>query len=529
MRTFSFNDWRAGVRGSGNDEGPTYDAVDAHVYEDGTLGPRPGWKPVTISGTPPTGSYLSLQQYLGDILYVDDELVLVNEGAGGNDARITRGGFNLLTNTWTVGTQGNIANLPAIDDQPITAQYLGNQSFSANGGISTGLSTSPSIPNTSDGYPGGVVVFKDRAYYFGFDSAPGRVYYSDPADFTTVGSTSFIDLAATTGSGTWAVIGAWVVQNRLLFATDIGDWFSLSGNPEVGSLTAIGNAAVPDSWRAAGVFNGYVWFLTDGGMVLASPSGIDNRTFGTIQMPENDAFILLAGAGFDRDIGTARTLTMPSDNFVILSLDPDTSTEHGTAYLEFVNNAWVWTHFYDSSLTEEIQETVNGNRGLIFRYSLDNDTSDTIQIWSRDAVLDRPGNTSDTQSTTAETEGFDLAKVEIPRIAADPGKLIRPTALEIEFNYWKGTGYDDPTITTKVSVEGVKNAAGSDSATDVVIESGSGAQPTWDDAEAAHRSARVNLDHVEYGSSIVVGLEFNGVAIENIHVIYEEQERTEDG
>lgn len=258
-----YNKWRQGPGAAMGDDDTEYNASNAQVYEDGTLGPRPGWRLLSTSNSSKVHDGATDSNH-GVVWFrqTDDEEGLLVVFRDGSTTKYDT--LSLENNTWYAGG--------TIDDHSFGSELHDNAYDDANAfpcwndgflltalgpylGIATNTNAGTfTVPaSMPDGQPRMVTIYRERAYYYGFASAPGRVYYSVAANYANwddgteagssswAGATSFFDVNIDSGEYAGAVTGMWSVKNALLISRKDDRWLVLTGtSPVNGTLRELG-------------------------------------------------------------------------------------------------------------------------------------------------------------------------------------------------------------------------------------------------------------------------------------------------
>lgn len=552
-----FDNWRAGESGTRGtrDTFPQWHGNNVQLYDNGAVGPRPGWKDIFTSGwsfdftsddfvgilhryEPSTLTDSDGNTYGSLVVAYKDFTNLYLEEGTLAPAGVTSPGTQL---TYTVATHPVAsAGFPPGHGVPYTyfMWHDGQELTIVGGAVFEDFdTTSPVVsnPNTSDGYPSKAWVHRDRAYYYGFSSKPGRIYYSDPADYATVGSTSYFDVTYNPDQLGAAVIAMWSISNTLLIALRDGTYLALSGvSPETGALRPLGKSRVPSPADHAVVWNEEVWFLSKNGWGInrISPSNFDTQS-GQMYRPA----LQDADEAFVRPGETHQPVVDLVHDYAYFPTREDrkASSRGDMNALVFVNGSWTYE-------TWETQFPANaypwsftgGHENRLYAAFMREDQTDTdLQLYSRNFTLNRPGRTDDLVSTSLHDEfgstGYGEATLQLADILAKPGFEIKLERVVVEFDYWSSTGYETPSIIVTPQTKGIAGAADSDQAVPaaVTIASGTDGEPTWATSTGDTPELRTSLhsfaDDV-YGTAISLSFKLESTAIRRVTVIYDERE-----
>ncbi|MEE9125356.1 MAG: hypothetical protein V3U14_12835 [candidate division NC10 bacterium] len=361
--------------------------------------------------------------------------------------------------------------------------------------VGSGTPTTATLPGSDDA--AGVTIYRDRAYYWAIDANPGRFYYSDIGAFSTVASTSFIDdLAVDVTSTSTGIIGAWVVQGSLFFATRDNSWYSLTGeSPVTGTIRYRGQAQTPD-YAGGVVVDDRVLFLDTlaqgfhvvtpgslmGGVSHLSPTAYPGSTS---ERPD-PIFDLYPGLS-DYD---TKAVFLPGTN------------SHA---LERVNGVW-----NVASSTNVFAACLGPGGRMAHGFA----TNSNIAF--RDFTLNRPGNSGDTYSVALNTNPI----VDLGEIEASGGRLVRPVKVVFDVDYWKGGNYSSPVLKVDATVKGLEADTSEVSATQITV-----ATSAWDDTTGDAPSARrvsIALEELAFGVRTHIRVTLNNLALNVVQVYYEE-------
>mgnify|MGYP003650916584 FL=1 len=233
-----FDKWSSGSGGSRDLDTVEYNSVNGQVYENGTFGPRPGWKDfATTDGTrvsaPASDDIVGFQWFRGTN---NSESVIVGfaDATDGTDFKydtvaLSSGAYSSGATVEVDHSYSTKFHPPEFDSFPMWNTWNDGFSLTALGPYLAVAGTSTPGTFTASGVPPSrvaSVVYRDRTYAYGIESFPGRIYYSDAADYTTYQTASFFDVNG-------AVTGMWPVKNALLIARKDDRWMVLTGvSPE---------------------------------------------------------------------------------------------------------------------------------------------------------------------------------------------------------------------------------------------------------------------------------------------------------
>lgn len=526
-----YRDWKQGSSGSADPAATEYNSENAQVYENGTLGPRPGWKTITQSGSSgmseAADGLVNLQWY-SETDAAEFLAVLVFDASAGAHA------FDTISTAgaWT-GSLRAVADIAqsGTGSHPLTYDDVKKVAAATDGSIVTTLgpyhliATSSSIGTvnaitTTDGDARASTINRERAYYYGIISKPGRVYYSDAADYLTVGATSFFDTNAYSSEWAGAPIGMWSVKNSLLIACKDNRWLVLTGaSPDNGTLKELGKDVVPVH-ATPSVVDNTVWFLspTGHGVVAASPGFVETQQLahlsplaypGSTELRPNNDFMPQTSAGDDVN----GFLFLPGRKL---------SNSQTLSAVERVNDVFNLSRWEHSGTVQDIVFS-NGRPNEMY-CAVDNDTN--YDLYSRNYTLNRPANSGDGKSVSLANEagtasGMDVV-VDLGEMVAGQGKIVRPTKVVLDLDYWKGGNYSAPELAVDATVFGTEAATPEDAmAQQTVTTTG------WTDSSGDapyKRRVSVALPNLQFGTRFSVRLTYDNLALDSVQVYYDEQE-----
>ena len=603
-----YDKWRQGSSGSMDPERAEYNSVNAQVYENGTLGPRPGWK--TISDTDGTKAWDGAADSLKGLGWYrgtsnNDRLFMtfydVSVGAhkydtlplstlawaaggtidiGGSAIKLHPPEYDDIARTivWNdgfdlsaIGPNLSYATTTAIgtpaiprvaDDHVIsvtsTTVFFVNDAAAAGFAVddvidiyqsdgttrslnktitevtgnqitisvaATGLSAGDLIMHdgstlNDQGFPRCVTLYRERAYYWGFANYPGRIYYSDAADFVHVQTLAFFDVNAQVDESAGSVTGMWPVKNALVIGRKDNIWLVLTGtSPENGTLRELGKDVVPDHGASA-VADNQVYFLnpTGQGVVVATPSVVDADGMSYLSplaypgstevRPEND-FLPQVAVGDD----VTSQLFLPGRKI---------SNDANLVAVERVNGTFNLSKWSRTGTTEDIVFT-GGRPGQLYCAV---DTTADFTFHSRDFTLNRPANSGDSNSVSLASEadttsGTDVI-VDLGEVGAGQGTIVRPIKVVIDFDYWKGGSYSAPELAIDATVLGTEAVTPQDTLAQQVVATTSWADTSGD--APYNRRVAVALPASQFGTRFKVRLTYDGIALNSVQVYYDEQD-----
>ncbi len=432
-----------------------------------------------------------------------------------------------LTNLGTPGTgliAGNLNPANFDDNGKYPCWNDGSRYTSLGSYLTVSTSTTigtPAAVNTTDGYGIGAVIYRERAYYWGFNTKPGRIYYSDPADYSTVGATSSFDVNADVDSYAGAVVGMWSIKNALLIATKDNRWMVLTGtSPENGTLRELGKDTVP-VLNTAAIVDNELFFLnpTAKGVVVATPSFVEARALeylsptaypaSTQSRPATNYMPQMA-------IGdeVTRSLFLPARNI---------SNAADLVAVERVNDTWNLSRWDIDAVTPGDVFFTRGRPGQM--WALVTNTTDFVPL-SRDFTLNRPANSGDSRSQALGSESYvtggSSVVVDLGEIEAGEGKILRPVKVVLDLDYWKGGNYSDPELAVDADILGTESDTSTDTLAQQTVTVTSWANTSGD--LPARRRVPVALPQGQFGTAFRIRLTYDNLALDSVVVYYDEQD-----
>lgn len=402
-------DWGTlGRTRAGRLEDGFFSARNMIVYDDGSIGPRPGVKARAYTGVP-NGALLS-SGYAFEFGAATQELFFVvgadlyaapafADGAVRTVATALAGGAPASATHDAYAVADNNVYLALADSGTGGRVYQWNRSTDAVSSIAT----TASVLNH-------ITLHRDRLYACG--QSPNRVYYSDAATpGTWTVATSFFDVGY---NGALYAMGT--VSNSLHIYMENGEW-ALSGVPESTSVLRelfVGGGLSPSSRGVVRVPDegGAFWLPSERNAPVRSRAGIADRT--SMEHLED-----WGGAG---DRGGAYHKVTRDLLFV------DSSG----------NGLWrhndVWT----------VHDFAQGSDGIIFPMqedlfclAVDGDASNPAAFYVLESDTNRPGCTSDDDAAPGDGSTAPLdAYLHLPEKWHPAGKEMRVTAVEVDFVSW---------------------------------------------------------------------------------------------
>ncbi len=373
---------------------------------------------------------------------------------------------------------------------------------------------------TADGDARIVVVNRERAYYFGISAAPGRIYYSNAADFSTVGATSSFDTNADKDAYAGAPVDAWSVKNALLIACKDNRWLVLTGaSPDNGSLKELGKDVVPVTGTAALVDN-QVFFLspTGHGVVVATPGFVEAEALRYLSP--------LAYPGSTEGRPTNSFMPQPAvgddvNGFLFLP-GRKLSDDDQIVAVERTNGTWNLSRWD----TDTAPEDIVFSRGRPNEMYCAADLGSDWDFYSRNHTLNRPANSGDSKSVALGSEantasGSDVV-VDLGETLAGDGMIARPVKVVIDLDYWKGGNYSDPELAIDATVLGTMADTPEDEMAQQTVDVSSWTNSSGD--APLKRRVAVALPNLQFGTRFRIRLTYDNLALDTVQVYYDEQD-----
>jgi len=555
MQTRVFDEFRsgeAGLRGLFG-TGKLWHGENVQLYANGSVGQRPGWRELTVGGTQlaagtdiprgilwrtdPTDTVDSNSRLHGSLVLIYTDASNTNvyfEPGALSDGAITFPNNRIASTTATHPVHNNSFPNGYSATNRHFSWHDGQELTIIGGTVYEDFDlTTPvfSNPNTSDGYASGAWVHRDRAYYYGFAAAPGRIYYSDPAAYATVPATSYFDVSYDPTLSTSAVVGMWTVSNALIIARRDGRWFVLSGvSPATGSLRDLVDTKVPGPGMDALLWNDEVWFLSSNtwGLNTADGSGVDITSahyLSPTQTTPEGADWTTPGLVLSPVLDKERNLA-----FFPAFAERTMANNSAVAAIVYSNGVFSYDSF-SPDLTAPVPtgfSFAGGNEGRLYAMLKE---GSTWRFFVRDTTLDRPAKSTDSNSTSMSVElGADTSYIDLNEIAATPGSEIRLERIIIDYDYWQETGYDTASIGLDYWLNGIAGQAASELSTVAsgtqLIASGVGGEPVWAATSAdtgARRTSIMPFADTAYGATIGLRVNLTSAAIRRVIVEYDER------
>lgn len=488
-KTKTYDDWSGGNWGADGSVNAglmtpfKYRALNLQVYANGSLGPRPGWKALTTSGTPPAtinaSDYWSAvwlprpNTTSGMVLFVARTTAAATVRLNMDDGAFQTSVLGGITTGVEGALETNPGNFTFINPQTVVVGAARWYNPHTNAAATT-------ITYPSSFAPTHTVFYKDRLYAWGDSTYQNRVYYSDFGTFDTFSAGNYFDINVGSATSTTRprIRASWVVKDVLMFLVTTGDinqidafgeiWALQGPNAITGSLSRIGKGRVPLYGSLATphheVVVGMDHSFSRGGVIL-SPAGIETKTLDKIR-PGNDIYQFSAGRNPVSSYGED-SLIMPfivKATYDTSSTGPEIRERAVGDYAERGLQAWalvhgVWTkEIWWSGATEITVTQLPSASNFLYAtlpfagnklIAITNDTTDLTGTWrfhTRDICLDRPSTTTDTwsnaQEAHADVESTELGcQLWLPEEMAPIGHGVRVRRVIVEYDYWKTSSF----------------------------------------------------------------------------------------
>lgn len=485
-----FRDWSGGHWGALDSfSAPTnqYRAINMQLYDDGSVGPRPGFKRlVESSGTPPSPVSGANNEVFGAVWVpkgfgVDNGYLFF---VSGNTAAASKR-FDLKTLTWAATAIGTINDAnnqyPRLNEGCFAYANPSKLVLKATTVYDVGADTTSTITYPDSFTPDRSVFYKARHYAWGDTAFPNRVYYSNADAYTTFVSGQYFNI----GSGGSAAADrpiikqAWVLRDALLFLVfpvglvekmNYAEWWLLSGeSPQAGAtLRRVLVGPYPTFREQVAQFNDQLLWLDmqwNAGITLNDGAKIDTKALAHLKQSRSSGlyapFARQACVTYGRPAvilpyaGTAVAVETTGEN--VGNFD-----DYGMQAWELVNGVWTKSLWWGGGVADGRYEQVSvvvpfeGNKMLVMT-NIVSDLSGAFRTYSRDICLNRPSNTADSWSDPNETnpditDTDDLVcQLWLPEIMEDDGSPIRIRRVTVDFNYWKESTYV-PASTADITV-----------------------------------------------------------------------------
>lgn len=457
-------DWLA--MGATAAENNMFSGHNVHVYENGTVGERPGWEEITWTNKPAgTKPLKGITWFKGTSTY--GELVVAYEDGANIDIEqwtmVNTGAISATADTATVA-ESQMPDPPSVFEQSWPGEKLfpmftdTSQVIGVGSRLYEDFSATSYTANLGSGYASGSLVYRDRAFYWGFDNYPGRVYYSDAAVYGTVQASSYFDVSALPDVAAQGVIGMWNVRDALLIARRDGIWMAMFGtNPTDGSLREIGHGVVPHHGISVADMDNQLWFMKPhgAGVVVVTPSGLDVDTH-TMARPGREAGVETNMPLTTHTMEPIRGIADVICRCLLLPyLESNVVGAHDTVwFLNQINGRWIQESFtLDANINEIDFAMMDENTvAMVIR-----DDTPAYRMFTRRISLDRPArDTGDNFVNQVSNETTPTVAFALPEIPSPPGQQWRVRQVLVDVDYWQQTTeFDAPSFDVQVQARGV--------------------------------------------------------------------------
>lgn len=466
-----WDDWSGGgfFSGGSYNAKDRFNALNLQRYQNGSIGPRPGWRKMTqsdLAAAPDSVPSVSnankatLQQgsyWAPSGNYV----VLIGSGSGGPSKRIDLSGANgtaVYRDAPDIGyhatSAADIKSIYSANQLNGVQGVIENNSFVNVGGSNlynalTNALSSVTARTISGNvlYPTNVCFYKGRLYGWVPISVLGLQYvlYTDAADLTNFasGDSGSFTLAGVTSGSNAAYIpyGLWPVGSGLLifaiggsgtfqqpgytgYATPIaehGRWFVLTGfSDKSGTLTPLERDIGPLFYSQSIVHDNKLLFPVDrAGWAVHDGTKLDKVSLADLR-PGRGQFI--ASSVWLSPVRTVKksSLVLP---FYIYESDPTATTatsdeigefwNYGLGAFEYINGSWT-EHLYLHGQADIINhgQFLDDKLFAIHLDSADAGANWFPQIYTRDTTLNRPATTSSQNTYNPYSDGQETAPTQ---------------------------------------------------------------------------------------------------------------------
>ena len=516
--TVTWNDFRQGSTGpldtSPGKTLPLYSAENMQAYRSGILGPRPPWQLLKEL----TGVAKPTEPDAGIFVWNNKVHVFTQHAAG------TERWLDL--SSLTESSSG--VSWPALEGSPIHIASWGDNEAAVVGGREA---VPP--PLTSGSTPGGAAittpsgtletlgtVYRDRSYVAGVSGSSaeaGRIWYSEPGQWTTYLSDNWFDDCTPNVAGVH-IAGLWGLRNGLLICTEIGDWWVLSGaDPVQGTLRYIGNGPVPTSPHHVVVANDRVMFLSRDmryGVTMVSTSGIDTTTLAAAR-PGFEALTRTSA------IGPNRAMYSSLVGAVVLPYGDSSGNPALVNHrsLELVNGAWNYS-IVDWNTSGDVNWWDYSSDGQYIYALIEDDTTSKFYIVRREIYTERFMGV-DEQPPWSASGNTNVGHVVLDKVTHNAGYLIRPRRIDLKLRHWQGypSASITPAGTVKVYIE---TPSGGKTLVSSKALDPSGWATSMGDYDGNPVPVSMGVDAVPWSDSYQIELEdLHAVAIEKVTVVHE--------
>ena len=563
-----FSNWDRGPSGSLSRFETEYNSSNAQVYENGSLGPRPGWRdwtphdlgddsPAQFDGGldlhrrstllwAPRGGELGLlilstglapgtvvgadgEHQMFTVMYVDRDGLQTPATMFDNNSYGRRSGqkvfphprYNYLKPvTWNAGPLGFFVMGGLLI-------HVGHWESSLTLNVDADI---------EDGTVHGSVVVPYREQLYAATS-DGHMIYSQPRLEENEGGEVWPDTneVIVSPSGGVAVMGLYPLGNSLLIARTDDTWMLWTGTThEDGTLRELDKEVVP-FWGCGAVADRKVWYLSRVGLgvLAASATGVSKDLWylSPLAQPGVDTERPVSQTGDYMEFAPSAAVSDEVTGGVSLQAVEDLSSVMLAA--ERVNGVWVLSRS-DFSWAEGALGQWHGTHGeanTMWACCLDVPEGDgtypiggatapeAFHILSREFTLNRPAKSDDLHSRPLSGEHADGMTIALGTIKPSGPGLVRPVKLVLEIDYWKGGGFETPELEVGGTIMG---AEASDST--FGLQQQTAATEDWADGQRKRKRQWIRFEQAPYGQGIDIDLFGDGWALHRAIVYYEEQE-----
>ena len=561
-----FHDWRRGPSGSLSRFETEYNSSNAQVYENGSLGPRPGWRewPHALGDDTPTNFDGGLDLWRrSTLLWFSGggglgRLILstgVYEAPGPGEAE--PGEMQTFTALYVDRDrlQGPATMFEGADYGRLSGQSvepyprfnflkpvtwnIGQHGFFVFGGLVMERPSETGASILDDTIRGQIVVPYREQMYAATRDTTGQpsderwIAYSDPV-VEGAGWPEENKLYASP-SDHMDTTGLYPVGNNLLIARADDTWMLWTGTThEDGVMRELDNEVVP-FWGCGVVADQRVWYLSRVGLgiLAASTTGVSKDLWylSPLAQPGVDVDRPVPEIGRIAEFAPVAAVADEVTGGVSLQAVEDLSSVMLAA--ERVNGVWVLSRS-DFSWVEGALGQWHGTHGeanVMWACCLDvpegdgthpiggATAPDAFHILSREFTLNRPARTDDLHSRPLSGEHAGGMTVALGTIKPERPGLVRPVKLVLEIDYWKGGEFGDLRLDVACSVVGTE-------ANDPVsvLPPSTLVRNEWAPGERIRRRVSTRFAQAPFGQGIDIDLSGDGWALHRAVVYYEEQE-----
>lgn len=437
----SFRGGEYGLLGASGATPDSFTGLNVMVFQDGTIGPRPGLVSVAPSGIP-TGAVWG---FIGSGLTGTNRILF---GVGNTVYGYT---YSPLGAVATIGTLSG--GTPATT--PVKMVQYGSATVYAVAYGDKGYKILPASPSVTAlaSFPGCRVcgVYGDRMIAANKASNPNRVYYSAAADFTSWPAANYFDVSAD-----WPIQHVEEARSRLAIANSGSEWWTLSGVPGVNStLRRAPRADVsPFAPNHVARLGETLWFLP---ATTDFPAQFTGAVTDKLRL-RNLAF---AGNTSSLSAGSYGAAALPGSESVVF-------TNSDTARALLLHND-VWTvHSIPAGIGPYVTAVADGGVGVNLGALLFCDgggASAAAQFFSMRPTIDRPGKTGDATAQPGDASTTPLnAYFTTAERWQQAGREITVRTVTVDFVKWNtgsaSTNHIDCTVRNlyRTGVAGTKTS-----------------------------------------------------------------------